>query len=65
MPKRCISWFHKADSNCCPLSVVIVIGTPNCETHPLTKACATVSTVLSEIGMASGQRINLSTHVRR
>ena len=34
-------------------------------THTLIKACATVSAVESGIGMASGQQVNQSTHVRR
>ena len=43
----------------------MVDGTPNRETQPLTKVCATVSAVLSAMGKASGQRVNLSTHVSK
>ena len=61
-PISCISSRHRADSNWRPRSVVTVDGTPN---HPLTNALATMSAVIAEIGMASGQRVNLSTQVRR
>ena len=64
VPSKCISLVHRADSNCRPLSVVTVDGTPNRETHPCTKACATVSAVMSDVGMASGQRVNRSIQVR-
>ena len=39
------------------LSVTMVDGTPKRAIHPLRKACATVSAVMSERGMASGQRV--------
>ena len=55
---------HKADSNWRPRSVVTVDGVPNREIQVLTKARATVSAVMSASGMASGHRVNLSTHVR-
>ena len=57
--------FHGDDSNCCPLSVVMVEGTPKRDIHPLTKAWATVSAVMLEMGMASGQWVNWSTQVSR
>ena len=43
-------------------SVVRVEGEPK---QPLTNASATVSAVMFVIGMASGQRVKLSTQVRR
>ena len=64
-PNRCISCCHKLDSNCFPLSVVIVEGIPKCEIHPLTKACATVWVVISGIGTASGHLVNLSMQVSK
>ena len=64
-PSSCISCVQKADSNWDPRSVVTVEGTPNLEVHPLTKAYATVSAVMSVIGMASGQRVNRSLQVSR
>ena len=63
-PKSCISWVQRADSNWDPQSVVTVEGTPNLDIHPLTKARATVSAVMSVIGMASGQQVNRSLQVR-
>lgn len=56
---------NRADSNCLPRSVVILIGTPNREIQPETKWRATVLAVMSDIGMASGQRVNLSIPVRQ
>ena len=40
-------------------------GTPKRDIHPLMKAFATDSAVMSVRGMASGQRVNRSTQVRR
>ena len=65
VPNNCMRCDHRADSNCDPLSVVIVDGTPNLEIQPLTKVLATVSAVILVIGMASGQRVKWSTHVSR
>ena len=49
--------------NCPPWSVVMTEGTPNCATRPATNALATVSAVISAIGIASGQCVKQSTHV--
>ena len=57
-PKSCISWVQRADSNWDPRSVMTVEETPNLAIYPPTKARATVSAVMSVIGMASGQRVN-------
>ena len=53
-PKSCISFLHSTDSNWRPRSVVAVDGVPNLDIHPLTNALATVSALMSNIGMASG-----------
>ena len=45
--------------------MTILEGTPNREIHPLMKALATVSAVISVRGIASGERENRSIHVRR
>ena len=53
------NWLHKPshnlDLNWAPLSVVIVAGVPNRAIHPLKKASATVSALISTSCMASGQ----------
>ena len=63
------NWLHKLshnfDSNWAPLSVVIVAGVPNRAIHPLEKASATVSALISTSGMASGQLVKRSTQVSR
>ena len=56
-----MSCCQRDDSNCCPLSVVMVEGTPNLEIYPLMKACATVSAVMPGISKASGESINTCT----
>ena len=61
------NWLHKPshnfDSDWAPLSVVIVAGVPNRAIHPLKKAWATVSALISTSGIASGQRVRRSTQV--
>ncbi len=42
-----------------------VLGVPKRDIHDVMNACATVSAVQSAIGVASGQRVKRSTHVRR
>ena len=64
IPSSCESRLNSFDSNCEPLSVVIKAGTPNSATHLLMKALATVSVSILGIGIASGQRVNLSMIVR-
>ena len=63
------NWLHKPShnfySNWVPLSVVIVAGVPNRAIHPLKKASATVSALISTSGMASGQCVKRSTQVSR
>jgi hypothetical protein len=51
--------------NCAPLSEVICWGTPKRATHPSTRAAAQLLAVVDRIGMASAQRVERSTTVRR
>ena len=57
-PKSSIRCCHSVDSNCRPRS-------PNLDIQQLMKAWATVSVVMSGIGMASGHLVNLSIQVSR
>lgn len=57
-PNSLISLSHKLDSNWRPRSVVTVEGRPNRAIQPLTKARATVSAVMSGIGIASGESVD-------
>ena len=57
--------FQSVDSNCEPRSVVMVEGIPKREIHPCRKALATVSAVMSGMGMASPHRVKRSIQVRR
>ena len=61
------NWLHKPshnfDSNWAPLSVVIVAEVPNRAIHPLKKASATVSALISTIPY--GQRVKRSIQVSR
>ena len=66
-PSICMSCIQSTDSNCDPLSVVMVDGTPiklNNLSTP-TEAWITDCAVISLIGMASGHLVNLSMQVRR
>ncbi len=51
--------------NCAPLSDVISAGTPNLATHPCSRAWAQAAAVVEAKGMASGQRVERSTMVKR
>ena len=62
MPSATMRSLQSPDSNWLPLLVVIVVGVPNLAIHPCKKARVTVSALT---GKASGQRVNLSTTVRR
>ena len=57
--------FQSTDSNCRPLSVVIVVGTPNLAIHPLRNALATTSADIAVMGIASGHLVKRSMQVRR
>jgi len=54
-----------ADSNCDPLSVVIVRGVPNLAIHVDQIAFTTSSAVVDAMGAASGHLENLSIIVRQ
>ena len=53
-PSKRMSSVHKVDSNWRPLSVVTVEGTPKRAIQLLVKARATVSAVMSAIGIGFG-----------
>ena len=65
VPSSCMSWFQSSDSNCRPRSVETVEGVPKREIQPEMKARATVSAVMSEMGMASGHLVKRSIQVSR
>ena len=65
VPNIAVMHLNNSDWNCEPRSVVTVDGAPKVDTQRLIKARATVSAVISGIGIASGQRVNRSMHVRR
>ena len=54
-----------SDLNWAPLSVVTLAGMPNRDTQVSRNVCITVSAVVSAMGVASGQRVVLSTKVSR
>ena len=64
-PNISIRHCHSVDSNQRPQSVVTEDGTLNLDIQQLMKAWATVSAVMSGIGIASGYLINMSIHVSR
>jgi hypothetical protein len=57
--------WNSCDSNCLPCSVVMVCGQPKRDIQPVGRACDTVSSVISGMGMTSGQRVKRSTAVRQ
>ena len=56
---------HNVDSNCFPLSVVMVEGIPTLEIQPFTNVCETDSAVILVNGKASGQRVKRSIQVNK
>ena len=56
---------QRSDSNCCPWSEVIVVGTPKREIQPVRWAEEQDSAVASTIGIASGQRVYRPIQVNR
>ena len=62
-PSISVSVWKREDSNWRPLSVLTVEGTPKFATCRVIKTRAPVSAVISERGIASGQRGNLSMQV--
>ena len=65
LPRREVNSWKRWDSNCRPLSVEIVDGVPYRDIQLWTKALATVSAVISWIGMASTHLLKRSIQVRR
>ena len=65
LPSNLVSILKRVDSNCHPLSVVIIDGAQNTATHLETKALAMVSADMSGVGIASGHLVKQSTHVSR
>ena len=65
VPREVMRECQRSDSNCGPLSVVMVSGQPNRDTQPEMKEVATVLAVTSFMGTASGQRVKRSTIVSR
>jgi len=59
-----MSWDQNEDWNCHPQAVVTVDGTANCDIHPLTKVCATVTAVMFAIETASDHHVKQSIQVR-
>jgi hypothetical protein len=56
---------HRLEVNCAPLSDVMTEGTPNRWIHPEKSAAAQSAAAMLLSGMASGQRVVLSTIVKR
>ena len=65
IPRRLVRVANSEASNCTPQSVVMVEGTPKAEIQRATKTRATVSAVMSGIGIASGHLVYRSIQVRR
>jgi hypothetical protein len=53
------------DVNCGPLSLVMIPGTPKRCIQPCRRAAAQSAAVVEASGIASGQRVVLSTMVKR
>jgi len=56
---------HNEDVNWGPLSLVMISGTPNLWIQPWRRAAAQSAAVVEVRGIASGQRVVLSTTVNR
>jgi hypothetical protein len=56
---------HSEEVNWGPLSLVIISGTPKRCIHPWRRAAAQSAAVVEVRGIASGQRVVLSTTVNR
>ena len=65
IPQVLINCDHAAERNCDPRSVVKDEGTPKFATQPWANASKIVSTAISFIGMATGQREKRSTIVNK
>ena len=56
---------HRVDVNWAPLSEVMTVGTPNRCIHPVNRAAAQSAAAILLRGIASGQRVVLSTTVNK
>ncbi len=56
---------HTKEVNCAPLSELICWGVPKQATHPSMRAVAQQSAAVDRRGMASAQRVERSTTIRR
>jgi hypothetical protein len=56
---------QRVEVNCAPLSDVMTVGTPNLWIHPVNRAAAQSAAAMLLRGIASGQRVVLSTTVNR
>jgi hypothetical protein len=65
MPTWCVSTSQTEEQNCRPLSEVICSGTPNLATQLPIRASAQHAAEVDRRGMASAQRVDLSTTVKR
>lgn len=65
LPITLVKDSNKADSNCDPLSVVMVCGEPNLATQVFQKASITSVVDVVFRGTASGHRENLSIMVKQ
>ena len=61
-PNSVKSFFHNCDSNCRPMSVTILEGTPYWAVRSNNNALATDSAMMLLNGMASGYLVKLSAH---
>jgi hypothetical protein len=53
------------EQNCLPRSEVIFSGTPNLDTQPPTKESAQLAAEVEQSGIASTQRVDLSTTLNK
>jgi hypothetical protein len=65
MARRLHRAVHRLEVNRAPLSDVITEGTPNYCIHPEKRAAAQSAAAMLLRGIASGQRVDLSTTVKR
>ncbi len=64
-PSRHVRASHTEEQNCLPLTEVTCAGTPNLATQLVTRASAQSVAEVDRSGMASAQRVDLSTTVKR
>jgi hypothetical protein len=64
-PSHRVRASHTEEQNCLPLSEVTCTGTLNLATQPVTRASAQSVAGVDRSWMASAQRVDLSTTVKR